>query len=104
MNGKIILLPGMKFVSGSILYRAGEVLPDTESTRALVRKKKAVWQEETPEVDASSVSETDGYEKQRVKDLTDIAKARGVDLPSGANKAQTIGLLRAWDVKNDGVS
>ena len=44
------------------------------------------------------------HERQRVKDLTDLAKERGIELPSGANKAQIIELLEAWDAENEGDS
>ena len=104
MDRKIILLPGMKYMSGGTLYRGGDTLPDTEETRALVRKKKAIWEESMPDEETPQSGETDGYERQRVKDLADIAKAREINLPSGAIKAQIIELLRAWDAENEGAS
>ena len=104
MDRKITLLPGMKYMSGGVLYRGGDALPDTEYTRALVRQRKAMFASDELEDEAPQTGETDGYERQRVKDLTDLAKARGIDLPSGANKAQIIELLRAWDTENEGAS
>ena len=104
MDRKIVLLSGMKYMSGGTLYRGGDTLPDTEETRALVRKKKATWEESMPGEETPQSGETDGYERQRVKDLTDLAKARGVELPGGAIKAQIIELLRAWDAENEGDS
>ena len=100
MDKKIILLPGMKFMSGGVLYKPGDILPDTEDARALVQKKKAALYDDTLDEDVPSVRETDGYERQRVKDLSDLAKGREISIPSGANKAQIIELLRAWDVEN----
>jgi hypothetical protein len=38
---KIRLLPGMKFMFGSVLYGPGDILPDTPNTRELVQQKKA---------------------------------------------------------------
>ena len=46
MSKRIRLLPGMKYMSGGVLYRSGDTLPDTEETRLLQRlcqdRRKAV--------------------------------------------------------------
>ena len=107
MNRKIVLLPGMKFMSGGVLYRAGDALPDTEETRNLVRKRKAVYEgipDEEVSDDEPVTGKADGYEKLKVKDLVDLAKAREIDIPGGAVKAQIIELLRVWDAENEGDS
>ena len=111
MDKKIILLPGMKFMSGGVLYKPGDILPDTDDARELVQKGKAVLvnrvENETPnekKVYGEPDESADGYEKQKVKDLADLARARGINLPSGANKTQIVELLRAGDAQNEGAS
>jgi hypothetical protein len=93
MSRKIQLLPGGKYLSGGVLYKPGALLPDTQETRELVKRKKALLMEDEQEEE----QQTDGYGVLKVKDLTALTKERGILLPSGANKAQIIELLRAWD-------
>jgi hypothetical protein len=94
---KIRLLPGMKFMLGSVLYRADDILPDTDETRELIKRKKAEWVEETP---PASIDSTEGYGAETVKTLAALAKERGIDIPRGANKAGIIELLEVWDAEH----
>jgi hypothetical protein len=96
---KIRLLPGMKFMSGGVLYRPGEILPDTEEAHALVKRKKAeeIEAPELDEVPDVTPDNPDGYESKIVKNLVEIAKERGIDIPKGTNKVGIIELLKAWD-------
>jgi hypothetical protein len=103
MSG-IRLLPGMKFMSGGVLYRPGDILPDTESARDLVRLGKAQEIEKpattgtAAEALIPAAEENSGdYESQSVKALVDLTKERGIDIPKGTNKAGIIELLEAWD-------
>ncbi|MDR0652208.1 MAG: hypothetical protein LBG12_02765 [Synergistaceae bacterium] len=91
---EIRLLPGMKFMLGSVLYRPGDILPDTEETRGLIKRKKAEWIEK----EASSVP-TEGYEIETVKTLVTLARKREIDIPKGTNKAGIIELLEVWDAE-----
>jgi hypothetical protein len=92
---EIRLLPGMKFMLGGVLYSPGDILPDTEETRGLIKRKKAEWTEE----EAPSVP-TEGYEAETVKNLAALAKERGIDIPRGTVKAGIIELLEAWDAEH----
>jgi hypothetical protein len=99
--GKIRLLPGMKYMSGSVLYRPGDILPDTEDARALVKRGKAEW----VKVGKGTGMEAeplvpDSYEAKNIRTLWDLVKERGVDVPRGTNKAGIIQLLEAWDAQN----
>jgi hypothetical protein len=93
---EIRLLPGMKFMSGGVLYRPGDILPDTESTRALIKRKKAEWTEEEELLPPVS----GGYWDETAKNLYALAKERGIDVPRRANKADIVELLEAWDGAN----
>ena len=124
MSRIIRLLPGRKFLSGGVLYKPGDILPYTQETMELLKQKKAVVEaekedketitainqsdEETPLNIETAELHTEDYEEQRVKDLVETAKKRGIELPGGANKAKIIELLRAWDAehggKNEGTS
>jgi hypothetical protein len=49
MNRKAKLLPGKgKYLSGGVLYNAGDVLPDEEAEK-LVKSGRAAWVEEAGE-------------------------------------------------------
>jgi hypothetical protein len=93
---KIQLLPGMKFMSGGVLYRAGDILPDTADARELVRQKKAEW------IDAAvdDESHVDSYETQNVRTLEAMAEERGIGIPRGTKKAGIIERLRVWDTEH----
>jgi hypothetical protein len=100
---KIRLLPGMKFMSGGVLYRPGDILPDTADALELARQKKAEY------IDDENGTQTpvlpvdpDSYEAQSVRILESIAKERGVDIPRGTKKAGIIELLKAWDAEHSG--
>lgn len=99
MNKKIQLLPGRKYLSGGILYAPGDFLPDTKETRELVRNKRAALVEDETEEDNDIP-----YLNQTVKDLDELAKARGIDIPKGTNKDGLVALLTEWDAKNEGAS
>ena len=100
---KIRLLPGMKFMLGGVLYSPEDILPDTADTRGLVRQKKAEYIDGTNVGKASSPpSEQEDYEAQSAKNLTLLAKERGIDIPRGTNKAGLIELLKAWDAEHAG--
>jgi hypothetical protein len=97
MSG-IRLLPGMKFMSGGVLYRPGDILPDTEEVRNLIRRGKA------RKIDGSAAENAvppptaeEEYGDLNVKTLVDLAKERGINIPKGTNKAGLIELLEAWD-------
>jgi hypothetical protein len=94
--GGILLLPGMKFMSGGVLYRPGDILPDTESARNLVKQGKAQEIEDTAPVDAG-IEDNEDYESQSIRTLVELTKERGIDIPKGTNKAGIIELLKAWD-------
>jgi hypothetical protein len=99
MNG-IRLLPGMKFMSGGVLYRPGDILPDTEETRALAKQGKAqIFEGPANLPDGGKATEAvfEGYEIQSARTLADLTKERGIELPKGINKAGIIELLEAWD-------
>ena len=93
---EIRLLPGIKFMLGSVLYRPGDILPDTAETRGLVKQKKAEWVEEIFSVPV----EPEGYETETVKNLVALAKERGIDIPRGTVKAGLIELLEVWDAEH----
>ena len=95
MSKRIRLLPGMKYMSGGVLYRSGDTLPDTEETRAMVKRKEAEYLDDEPE------KSTDDYESMNVKSLQELAQARGIDIPKGTNKAGIVELLKNAD---EGVS
>ncbi|MDR1978557.1 MAG: hypothetical protein LBQ42_07470 [Synergistaceae bacterium] len=96
---KIRLLPGMKFMSGGVLYRPGDILPDTEDSRNLAERGRAEW---IGEEIAAVLDGYDGYEEETVKNLVSLAKERDIDIPKGTNKAGIIELLRDWDAQNEG--
>jgi hypothetical protein len=93
--GEIRLLPGMKFMLDGVLYSPGDILPDTEDTRELIKQKKAEWTEEPTPCLSSSL--TEGYWAETVKYLVALAKEREIDIPKGTNKAGIIELLEVWD-------
>ncbi|MDR1509227.1 MAG: hypothetical protein LBS53_06275 [Synergistaceae bacterium] len=100
---KIRLLPGMKFMSGSVLYRPGDILPDTADTLDLVRQKKAEYVGGADEGNSPALSaETESYEIKNVRTLEYLAKERDIDIPRGTNKAGIIALLKAWDIEHAG--
>ena len=108
---KIRLLPGMKFMLGGVLYRPGDILPDNDDTRRLIKAKEAEWledEEEDLETDGSgetaktSTPEPTGYWAESVKVLTEMLKTRSIDIPKGAKKADLVALLEADD--NEGAA
>jgi hypothetical protein len=102
-QGVYKLLPGMKFMSGGVLYRGGDILPDTADVRELVLRKKAEYAGGAEEAENTSPSAApEGYEAQSVRILESLAKERGVDIPRGTNKAGIVELLKAWDAEHAG--
>jgi hypothetical protein len=99
MNHRVYkLLPGMKFMSGGVLYKAGDILPDTADVRELAQQKKAELLGGTDEANAPApLAEPESYEAKSVRILESLAKERGVDIPRGTNKAGIIELLKTWD-------
>jgi hypothetical protein len=84
-----------------VLYRPGDILPDTADARELVKQKKAVYvdgagvgdgEEKTPPPPA----ESDSYESKSVRALELLAKERGIEIPRGTNKAGIVELLKDW--------
>ncbi|MDR3230263.1 MAG: hypothetical protein LBT65_02390 [Synergistaceae bacterium] len=94
---KAILLPGMKFMSGGVLYGPGDILPDAKETPALVARGKAEWIDDAESEAITEPPILDGYELKNVRTLAELAKERGIDIPKGTNKAGIIELLEAWD-------
>jgi hypothetical protein len=89
----------MKFISSGVLYSPGDILPDTESARNLMRQGKAQRVEDSMRgmQDETAVSALEGYGNKSAKTLADLAKERGIDIPKGSAKAEIIELLEAWD-------
>jgi hypothetical protein len=82
-----------------VLYKPGDILPDTADTQELVKRKKAVYvdgdgdsEEKTPPPPA----ESDSYESKSVRALELPAKERGIEIPRGTNKAGIVELLKDW--------
>ena len=106
---RIRLLPGGKFLSGGVVYKPGDLLPDTPDTRRLAERKLAALETAvSAEADADAAeaekisAEAGEYEAQKVKELTDLAQERGIELPRSATKSKIIGLLKEWDADSNG--
>ena len=112
MSGKIRLLPGMKFMLGGVLYKPGDILPDNDDTRKLIKAKEAEWLDddeevlETGETVEGAVKPSDpeptGYWVEGVRVLTEMLKERNIVIPKGAKKADLVALLEADD--NEGAA
>ena len=95
---EIVLAKG-KFISNGKMYEAGDILPDTPGARALVEMGRAgiVGGPESPPVAAPPPTPEENYGERTMRELTEMAKLRGLEVPKGMNKADLMALLAEHD-------
>lgn len=92
---KTILTKGKLMYKGK-LYNKGDAIPESETSRKLIREKRA----EVLDVEENAPESGDGYEKMTVTVLRDLAKIRDLEIQPNAKKDDLVALLRAKDQSN----
>lgn len=94
---KETILTKNKLMYGGKLYHKGDAIPESATSRNLIKGKRA----EVVDADEKVQEDGDGYDKMTVAVLTDLAKGRGLEIPPRAKKDDLVALLRAKDQLND---
>jgi Rho termination factor, N-terminal domain. len=90
---KETILTKGKLYYGGKLYNKGDAIPESVTSRNLIKGKCA----EVVDSDEETTESGDGYERMTVAALTKLAKERNLDIPERARKDDLITLLRAKD-------
>ena len=93
---KARLLSG-RVLCGGVLYGPGDLLPEMEGVPALVAEGRAEIPAAEHEAENRSEPGSEDYEARTMRDLTELARNRGVEVVKGMSKAELIGILRASD-------
>ena len=93
---KARLLSG-RVLCGGVLYGPGDLLPEMEGVPGLIAEGRAERLEAVSEAEAEDVASKEDYEARTMRDLTELARNRDIEVVKGMSKAELIGILRASD-------
>ena len=93
---KARLLSG-RVLCGGVLYGPGDLLPEMEGVPGLIAEGRAEHLEAVSEAEAEDVASKEDYEARTMRDLTELARSRGIEVVKGMSKADLIGILRDSD-------
>lgn len=101
---EIVLRRG-RLLAGGKFYRAGDVIPDGPDARDLVARgdAEAVAPPEpapSPSTEGPAGGTAEGYGDRTVRELVEMVKARGLDVPRGATKAALAAILDEDDARH----
>ena len=86
-----------RVLCGGILYSPGDLLPEMERVPGLIAEGRAERLEAVSEAEAEDVASKEDYEARTMRDLTELARNRGIEVVKGMSKADLIGILRDSD-------
>lgn len=93
---KARLLSG-RVLCGGVLYGPGDLLPEMEGIPGLIAEGRAERLETASEAAAEGAAPKEDYEARTMRDLTELARSRGIEVVKGMSKADLIGILRDSD-------
>lgn len=93
---KIRLLSG-RVLCGGVLYGPGDLLPERDEFADLIAEGRAERLEAVSEAEAEGAAPKEDYEARTMRDLTELARSRGIEVVKGMSKADLIGILRDSD-------
>ena len=91
---KARLLSG-RVLCGEVLYGPGDLLPEMEGISSLIAEGRAEGLNAVLEAESGIEDVSMDYEARTMRDLTELARSRGIEVVKGMSKAELIGILRA---------